>query len=254
VGEGSGAVTELPYGSWRSLKAHIAGRLGELFALAWLARRRAPEGEIWGLRRGVAAGRELSLWSPSEEPSAWRELSFPVRRLLDAMSPPGFFSFFGLPSSFRGELRHMLSAWVPRREEISELARLLLALSEKREWPWPPAEELARELERRHPGVEAEKALAAEIARATHLAVDSAALYVVEAPASEFKALDLILKACRASDFVLLKWRALRRLAKAEARVEVPRSQPVCGRRSGLEHLGPLRWSPTRRDCPFFGR
>ena len=34
VGEESGAVIELPHNSWSSLKAHISGRLGELFALA----------------------------------------------------------------------------------------------------------------------------------------------------------------------------------------------------------------------------
>jgi hypothetical protein len=130
----SEVFVELPCGSWLSLKRHIAGRLGELFALTWLARRRAPEGEVWGLRRGAGpVSRELSLWSPSEEPSAWREFSLPVRQLLDAMSPPSIFSLFGLPRSLKEELNPLLSAWVPRREELDGVARLLLALLESHE-------------------------------------------------------------------------------------------------------------------------
>jgi hypothetical protein len=50
-------VVELPHGSWRSLKAHLTGGLGELFALIWLAQRNVSEGEVWGLRRGSAHGR-----------------------------------------------------------------------------------------------------------------------------------------------------------------------------------------------------
>jgi hypothetical protein len=130
----SETVVELPSGSWRSLKAQISGRLGELFALAWLARRRVPESEVWGLRRGVGpVSRELSLWSPSEEPGSWRKFSFPVLRLLDAMSPPSASSFFGLPRSFWEELKHLLSAWVPRKEELDEVAQFIFALSERRE-------------------------------------------------------------------------------------------------------------------------
>jgi len=90
----------------------------------------------------VHAACALSLWSPAEEPYAWRELSFPVRRLLDAMSPLSLFSFFGLPSGVRDELRHLFSAWFPKRGELGE-QQLLLALSEKREWLWSPGERLA---------------------------------------------------------------------------------------------------------------
>jgi hypothetical protein len=34
------------------------------------------------------------------------------------MSPPSIFSLFGLPRSLREELNPLLSAWVPRREEL----------------------------------------------------------------------------------------------------------------------------------------
>lgn len=216
----SKATIELPHSSWRTLKMHITGRLGEIFALAWLAWRRVPEGEVWGLRRGAGpVWRELSLWSPSEEPGAWRKFSSPVRLLLDAMSPLSLSLFFGLPSGFKEELRRVLSAWVPKKEELGELERLLLTLSESCGRPWPPGEGLARELKWRHPGVEAEKALAAEIMEATRIAAYSAAVNIVVTPASEFKA---FLEACYAGDFILLKWRTLRKLAEAEAGVEVP--------------------------------
>ncbi|MCC6050168.1 MAG: hypothetical protein LM580_05655 [Thermofilum sp.] len=227
---GSEVVVELPLGSWRSLKAQISGRLGELFALAWLARRRVPEGEIWGLRRGVGpVSRVLSLWSPSEEPGAWRKFSFPVLRLLDAMSPPSASSFFGLPRSFWEELKHLLSAWVPRKEELDEVAQLIFALSERREWPWPLSREtLARKLELLHPGVGAEEALASEIAEAVRIAAGYAAQYIVVTPSSEFKILSLL--PALSGDFVLLKWKALRRLARVDrreleekARAEAPR-------------------------------
>ena len=227
----SEVVVELPSGSWRSLKAQISGRLGELFALAWLARRRVPEGEIWGLRRGVGpVSRELSLWSPSGEPGSWRKFSFPVLRLLDAMSPPSVFSFFGLPRGFREELKHLLSAWVPRKEELDEVAQFIFALSERREWSWPPSREaLARKLELLHPGLGAEEALAAEIAEAIRIAAEThAAQYIVVTPSSEFKILSLL--PALSGDFVLLKWKALRRLAKVDrreleekARAEAPR-------------------------------
>ncbi len=74
-----------------------------------------------------------------------------------------------------------------------------------------------QELERRYPHLETERALAAEIMRAARLAVHFAARYVVVTPASEFRALNLFLKASHAGDFVLLKWGRLRRLAKAAA-------------------------------------
>ena len=217
---GSEVTVELPLSSWRSLKAQISGRLGELFALLWLVRQRVPEGEIWGLRRSwLESSRKVlsvRMMSPSEEPGAWREFSFPVRRLLDAMSPPSIFSFFGLPRSFWEELKHLLSAWVPRKEELDEVAQLILAFSERREWPWLfSKEELTRELKQRHPGVEAKRALLAEVARAVHLAAGFAAQHVVVTPASEFRALDLFLKASHSGDFVLLKWKRLRRHAKA---------------------------------------
>jgi hypothetical protein len=215
----------------RSLKAQISGRLGELFALAWLARRRVPEGEVWGLRRGMGpVSRELSLWSPSGEPGSWRKFSFPVLRLLDAMSPPSVFSFFGLPRGFREELKHLLSAWVPRKEELDEVAQFIFALSERREWSWPPSREaLARKLELLHPGLGAEEALAAEIAEAIRIAAEThAAQYIVVTPSSEFKILNLL--PALSGDFVLLKWKALRRLAKVDrreleekARAEAPR-------------------------------
>jgi hypothetical protein len=228
----SEVVVELPSGSWRSLKAQISGRLGELFALAWLARRRVPESEVWGLRRGVGpVSRELSLWSPSEEPGSWRKFSFPVLRLLDAMSPPSASSFFGLPRSFWEELKHLLSAWVPRKEELDEVAQLIFALSERREWSWPPSREaLARKLELLHPGLGAEEALASEIAEAVRIAAEThAAQYIVVTPSSEFKVILSLLPAL-SGDFVLLKWKALRRLARADwreleekARAEAPR-------------------------------
>jgi hypothetical protein len=234
VSDGGSEVTvELPLSSWRSLKAQISGRLGELFALLWLVRQRVPEDEIWGLRRSwlESSRKALSvrMMSPSEEPGAWREFSFPVLRLLDAMSPPSVFSFFGLPRSFWEELKHLLSAWVPRKEELDEVAQLILAFSERREWPWLfSKEELTRELKQRHPGVEAERALRAEIARAVHMAAGFAAQYVVVTPASEFRALNLFLKASYAGDFVLLKWRRLRRLAKAAAsEAETPKVSVV---------------------------
>jgi hypothetical protein len=230
VGGDSEVVVELPSGSWRSLKAQISGRLGELFALAWLARRRVPEGEIWGLRRGVGpVSRELSLWSPSEEPGSWRKFSFPVLRLLDAMSPPSVSSFFGLPRSFWEELKHLLSAWVPRKEELDEIVKFIFALSERREWPCPFSREaLARKLELLHPGVGAEEALASEIAEAVRIAAGYAAQYIVVTPSSEFKILSLL--SALSGDFVILKWKALRRLAKVDwreleekARAEAPR-------------------------------
>jgi hypothetical protein len=52
-------MVELSHGSWRSLKAHLTGGLGELFALIWLAQRKAPEGEVWSLRRRFKHGRAL---------------------------------------------------------------------------------------------------------------------------------------------------------------------------------------------------
>jgi hypothetical protein len=48
----SESLIEIPTNSWRSLKAHLAGRLGELFALAWSSEQKVPKDEIWGLRRG----------------------------------------------------------------------------------------------------------------------------------------------------------------------------------------------------------
>jgi hypothetical protein len=232
VSGGSEVVVELPSGSWLGLRRHIAGRLGELFALAWLAQRKVPEGEIWGLRRGVGpVSRELSLWSPSGEPGSWRKFSFPVLRLLDAMSPPSVLSFFGLPRSFREELKHLLSAWVPRKEELDEVAQFIFALSERREWSWPPSRgALARKLELLHPGLGAEEALAAEIAEAIRIAAEThTAQYIVVTPSSEFKVILSLLPAL-SGDFVLLKWKALRRLARADwreleekARAEAPR-------------------------------
>jgi hypothetical protein len=214
VEEGLERVVELPHGSWQSLKANLAGGLGELFALTWLAQQKVPEGEVWGLRRGFEHGRAGPLWSPSVEPATWREFSFPARLLLDVMAPPGYGSLFGLPGKAREWLKPLLSAWVPRKGEEDEVARLLLAFMEEHPgWPWwslpfpriiPP-----------------EGRLAAEVGEAARRAAEHAELYIIVSPASEFRALPLLFEACRAGDFTLLKWSAVSRLEVEEA--EKPR-------------------------------
>jgi hypothetical protein len=113
---------------------------------------------------------------------------------------------------------------------LDEVAQLILAFSERREWPCPFSREaLARKLELLHPGVGAEEALAAEIAEAIRIAAEThAAQYIVVTPSSEFKILSLL--PALSGDFVLLKWKALHRLAKVDwreleekARAEAPR-------------------------------
>ena len=218
MGEESGTVIELPYDSWRSIKAHISGRLGELFALAWLARQGVPEGEIWGLRRGLEGSRKtfpVALWGRLSE--ARGEFSRAVQPLLEAMAPPPTHSLLGLPRSVKRGLEPLLSAWIPKRGEESGVARLLLSFLEKRGWPWGSSKEtLVRELERLYPSVEVEEALTREVLGASLWATGRAASYVVATSASEFKALDLVLKACGAGDFVLLKWRELRKLERLD--------------------------------------
>jgi len=214
MGEEFERVVELPHGSWQSLKAHLTGGLGELFALIWLAQRKVPEGEVWGLRRGFEHGRAGPLWSPSVEPATWREFSFPARLLLDVMAPPGHGSLFGLPGKAREWLKPLFSAWVPRGGEEGEVARLLLAFMEEHPgWPWwslPPPR-----------SIPPEERLAAEVGEAARRVADQAELYIVVSPASEFRALPLLFEACRAGDFALLKWSTLRRLEVEE--VEKPR-------------------------------
>jgi hypothetical protein len=200
----SESIIEIPANSWRSLKAHLAGRLGELFALAWLSEQKVPKDEIWGLRRGPEQGAVGPLHSPSVERSVFRELSYPAKLLLTIFSPPRPGSFYGLPKKIEENLRPLFSAWLPERGREREVGRLLLDfLKEHPGWPWwsiPPPRLIP-----------SEEIFALDIPEIIRQSAQNAMLYIVRTPTSDFKAVPLILEAFHAGDFVMLKWNALHR-------------------------------------------
>lgn len=196
MGEEFEGVVELPQNLWEALKTNLSGEFGELFVLIWLAQRKIPEGEVWGLRRGFKHGRAGPLWSLSVEPDAWGKFSFPTQLLLDVMAPP---SYGWLPRNVREQLKPLFSAWIPGEGEGDEIVRLLLAFMKKhRGQPWW--------------SLLSPEAIAVEVGDAIRLAADHAAMHIVVSPASEFKALPLLFEACRSGDFALFKWSTLRRL------------------------------------------
>jgi hypothetical protein len=223
----SESLIEIPTNSWRSLKAHLAGRLGELFALAWLSEQKVPKDEIWGLRRGPEQGAVGPLHSPSVERSVFRELSYPAKLLLTIFSPPRPGSFYGLPRKIEENLRPLFSAWLPERGREREVGRLLLDfLKEHPGWPWwsiPPPRLIP-----------SEEIFAMDIPEIIRQSAQNAMLYIVRTPTSDFKAVPLILEAFHASDFVMLKWNTLHRY-----KIEPPEiKEPTITRAALEEALG----------------
>lgn len=208
-------LVELPENWWRGLKAHISGWMGEIFALAYISRFTPPPGELWALRSSyITSSWRVDYLREGEqlERAVRKSLlgAFLLGGLATTLLPPSRFKLPpGLPREVVKDLERFLAAWVPadEREAAKVLARSELVKKHLSIMRLPPPSEVTVE---------------AELVRALrHIRQHTSGLPVLESPASDFAAFDLISVARTRGDAILLKFESQGLLREVE-RVFVP--------------------------------
>lgn len=211
-------LVELPEGWWRGLKAHVSGWIGEVFALAYVSKFTPPSGELWTLRAPyIATAWRIDYFREGER---WERIigrslmgSFLLGELVTAFLPPSRFKLPpGLPRKVGEDLERFMAAWVP--DDVKEAARVL-ARSERVKGYFSTMRQ----------SLLGEDAVEEELARVLECikqrSSGPAVSFVLESPASDFAAFDLIDRARAQGDVVLLKFES-QGLIRGEEEVFVP--------------------------------